>query len=299
MSVRALFATDGSEAATLACAWLQNFPLPAATDVLVATVAAVPDSLAAEVGGAVLDGAREAAETARAALARRWPGARSRVLEGDPRTALLEAADEWRADLVVLGARGLGAFAGLLLGSVSLGVTRNASCPVLVTKGVPRVVRDVVVAIDDSRDSLAAARWLATLELDPAARVRLVAVAEPPRFPSAAPGVLRPQLRTALEDIVRERTARLGRALDAAGRELAGGGVRVEHQVLVGCPGEALVGAIHAARADLALVGARGLGGFGRMLLGSVSEHVLHHAPCPVLVVKGASRREGGAGHPI
>ncbi len=297
MSMRALFATDGSEPATLACAWLQNFPLPAATDVLVVTVAVVPDSLAAGVGGAVLDGAREAAETARAALARRWPGARSRVLEGDPRPALLEAADEWRADLVVLGARGLGSFAGLLLGSVSLGVTRNASCPVLVTKGVPRVVRDVVVAIDDSPDSLAAARWLASLELDPAARVRLVAVAEPPRFPSAAPGVLRPQLRAALEDVVRERAARLEKALDAAGRELADRGVRVEHQVLVGSPGETLVGAIGAARADLALVGARGLGGFGRMLLGSVSEHVLHHAPCPVLVVKGGARREGGGAH--
>ena len=49
--------------------------------------------------------------------------------------AILSAAEEWPADLVVLGARGLGAMAGFLLGSVSLGVARHARCSVLVVKG--------------------------------------------------------------------------------------------------------------------------------------------------------------------
>ena len=41
--------------------------------------------------------------------------------------------------------------------------------------------------------------------------------------------------------------------------------------------------------ADLLVVGSRGSGGFGRLLLGSVSSQTVHHAPCPVMVIPGAA----------
>ena len=60
--------------------------------------------------------------------------------------------------------------------------------------------------------------------------------------------------------------------------------VRIEQEVLEGHPAQLLVTA--AEGADLVVVGSRGHGGFVGMLLGSVSQHVAAHAPCPVLVVR-------------
>jgi nucleotide-binding universal stress UspA family protein len=63
--------------------------------------------------------------------------------------------------------------------------------------------------------------------------------------------------------------------------------VEVERTVVPGGPASSLLDA--AEGADLVVVGRRGLGGFGRLLLGSVSEHVARHAPCPVVVVPTAA----------
>ncbi len=61
--------------------------------------------------------------------------------------------------------------------------------------------------------------------------------------------------------------------------------VEIRAHVLERSPAQALIEA--AEGADLLVVGSRGHGGFTGMLLGSVSQHCVHHAPCPVLVVRG------------
>ncbi len=84
-------------------------------------------------------------------------------------------------------------------------------------------------------------------------------------------------------DQVRDRRAAIAQALVERGRET---GVPVSFLVWEGDPGDQIVSAAEAEHADMVIVGSHGRGTVGRLLLGSVSEHVVRNAPCPVLVVR-------------
>ena len=85
-------------------------------------------------GGGVLPGTwvpeDDAREVLRKTIDEVAPGARALVVEGHPANVLIEASD--RAEMIVIGTRGLGGFRGALLGSVSSAVSQHAKCPVLV-----------------------------------------------------------------------------------------------------------------------------------------------------------------------
>jgi nucleotide-binding universal stress UspA family protein len=68
-------------------------------------------------------------------------------------------------------------------------------------------------------------------------------------------------------------------------------GVTAEFLLWEGDPGDSIAAAAEAEHADLVVVGTRGRSGAERMLLGSVSDHVVRHAECPVLVVRPSKRR--------
>jgi nucleotide-binding universal stress UspA family protein len=84
-------------------------------------------------------------------------------------------------------------------------------------------------------------------------------------------------------DQVRERQEQLAQALVERGRAA---GIDVSFLIWTGDPGDMIVEAAEAEHADMVLVGSHGRGAVGRLLLGSVSEHVVRNAPCPVLVVR-------------
>ena len=289
--MRVLLATDGSDDARTAAAWLSHFPLPAGSRVRVVSVVSIPASAldlptVRDFVGTLREDARRAAEAAQSALAARFPDAEVQVLEGDARQTILRAAEEWPAELVVLGARGLGAVAGFLLGSVSLAVARHAPCSVLVVKGGARGLRGALVAIDGSGHARAAAAFLAGLPLDPAFVVKLVGVVEVPPYPATTPAFASGMVREAIKDIVKERRTALEHAHAGAAAFFEGVVKKVERQVVSGSPVDALVGAATTPSVDLVVVGARGLGALKRLVLGSVSEGVLRHIDRPVLIVK-------------
>jgi nucleotide-binding universal stress UspA family protein len=90
-------------------------------------------------------------------------------------------------------------------------------------------------------------------------------------------------------DQVRERREQLAQALVERGRGL---GIDVSFLVWTGDPGDQIVEAAEAEHVDMVLVGSHGRGAVGRLFLGSVSEHVVRNAPCPVLVVRPRETRQ-------
>lgn len=88
-----------------------------------------------------------------------------------------------------------------------------------------------------------------------------------------------------------EREAHLSKLV----RDARTAGATAEFLVWDGDPGASIAAAAEAEQADLVVVGTRGRSGAGRMLLGSVSDHVVRHAGCPVLVVRPSGRAPDGA----
>jgi nucleotide-binding universal stress UspA family protein len=183
------------------------------------------------------------------------------------------------ADLLVVGARGMGGFKGLLLGSVSHSCLRHARCPVAVVKhrdDPPAAVRTIVVGIDGSRTAEHALAWAAEAARAHRARLAVVHAWHPSVVIPADPYVLT-GLR-GLEEAAQE-------VLDDAVASVDGHGMvdPVEARLVVGTAGRAVLDA--AEDADLVVVGSRQQGPAGSILLGSTSIQVTHHAPCPVVVV--------------
>ncbi|MBI1736793.1 MAG: universal stress protein [Candidatus Rokubacteria bacterium] len=288
--MRILLAIDGSDDARAASESLVEFPLPAPLHLFVVSVVTLPQALVEiapvrTVNEALRAQGRRIVDDARATLAPRFGDVEGRVLEGDPRLEIVDAAERWGAEFIVVGARGLGPFRSAVLGSVSTTVVRHAPCPVLVVKRPVPALRSLVLAVDGSPHSIAAARFVAGLPLDRVSRIRLLAVAEPPRFALATPEVPMPLL-TVFEEELRAREDTLREVLAGIAATLGGKGPAVESTVVVGGPSEEIVAAANEPGVDLVVVGARGLGAIKRLVLGSVSERVLHHATSAVLVVR-------------
>jgi nucleotide-binding universal stress UspA family protein len=225
------------------------------------------------------------------AQGRRWLGeARAAAVEAAPdvivETELVlgaavpvlvrEAAD---ARMIVLGSRGLGGFAQLLVGSTALGTSTCAECPVVVVRGSATEDGPVVVGVDGSISGDAAAGF--AFETAAAWGVPLVAVnawtdfLEPGLYDRTWP---RPEWSRAQEA-----------ELSVLDQSLAGWrekfpDVRVERVVTEDPPVRSL---LHQARkARLLVVGSRGHGLLAGMVLGSTTQALVHHSPCPLAVVR-------------
>jgi nucleotide-binding universal stress UspA family protein len=201
------------------------------------------------------------------------------VIAGDVLTVL--PAESRHAVLLVLGDRRGGGFHGLIAGSVAVRATPQAACPVLVVRGHPRPDGPVVVGADGSPNSAAALEFAA----DEAERrgAELVAL-------HAWNGGDSTELNAGLP-----LTYEFWAGPDEEERVLAESlaGIAAQH------PGLSIHGQVRrgSARrllqelsrsAQLIVVGDRGHGGFGGLLVGSVSQHLVYHAGCPTVVVRPA-----------
>ncbi|MFI1162025.1 universal stress protein [Streptomyces sp. NPDC020801] len=187
------------------------------------------------------------------------------------------------ASLVVVGSRGLSAFGSLLLGSTAVHLAAHGHCPVLVIRGRPDPAGPVLLAVDGSpagaaavefafaeallrgADLLALHVWNTWSERDhqgPGDPLNVVVDVER----------LREEEQRLLDETLSEWQKRCPQ-------------VAVERRLVRSRVRPALVEASQ--DAQLVVAGARGRGGFTGLLLGSVSQALLHHAHCPVAVVRG------------
>ena len=141
---RVLVATDGSEHARAALATAVNFPWPAHTQVRIVAARRTRAEHRRSILLSALDrSADAAAESARRAFSRRWPDVDEVVVDKVPVKGILDEAETFAADVIVIGWRGHGALRRLLMGSVSRAVVRGAKCSVLVVRRGTRVRRIV------------------------------------------------------------------------------------------------------------------------------------------------------------
>ncbi len=202
---------------------------------------------------------------------------------GSPEAAIVRAADEIQATLVVVSSRGTSGIDRLILGSVAARVVRYAHCPVLVAR--PHEKTGKILAATDFSDAAVPAVETAVAEAR-ARGARLTLLHCLDVFPNPAMGwgapfgaslVVPPpdlvdQVRQGATETLRATLQRFG----ADGDTLAP-------------VGEAVTSILDAARtlpADLIVLATRGRTGIRRMVLGSVAEKVIALAPCSVLAVR-------------
>ena len=207
------------------------------------------------------------------------------TLRGRPASAIAEEARAWKADLLVLGNRGHGPIASMVLGSVSAEVVDHAPCPVLVVR--EDTIDSIVFAEDGSAGAARASRVLRTWPILRDLSVDVVSVAETamPWSAGMAAGLYDEVVASYARDV--ELALESTRALaNRSADQLRTAGLTAVPYVLEGDPAHRLVEFARSRPRSLVVVGTRGHGGLARLVLGSVARNVLLHAPGSVLVVR-------------
>ena len=180
-----------------------------------------------------------------------------------------------RDGLLVVGSQGLDALDRFMLGSVSTDLIQHSTCPVLVVKNEAASLRRITLAIDGSDASAKSLAFvLAKVQPDHSTgkggrvpiQVTVIHV---------MPFLKYPELKEAGRRLVEQSAQKLIQA-----------GFTAEAVCQLGKPAEEIMNVAFKHRADLIVMGAKGLGAIARFLLGSVSTRVVQHSSCSVLVVR-------------
>jgi nucleotide-binding universal stress UspA family protein len=229
----------------------------------------------------LLEQARARLAQAASTAAEQGPGlaVQQQLIVGYPAEVL--AAEARRARLLVLGDRGLSRIEGVLVGSTAAAMAAHAACPIVVVRGTEMDqeasrTRPVVVGIDDSSSSESAIGF--AFEAAAARNVPLLAMH------AYADPFAGPRIRNLInwDVIADEETRRLNARLERWVEKFPDVAVR---------PVPAHDRAVHqlialSETAQLVVVGSRGHGQLTGLLLGSVSNALMHKAACPVAVVR-------------
>jgi len=243
-----------------------------------------------------LDAMRRARAAARDGVARTrdiFPEWRieARPCPGPPAASLIDEAIARKADLIVVGSRGKSLLRGMLLGSVSRRVLAHAPCSVRVGRlrkdDQPRSVR-IVLGMDGSHNAHAAARAIASRRWPAGSEVRIVAALDVHLITARATVDLVTG-ESSLRDPGIDARTWIGRICHEVANELGAAGLATSVIVKEDDATAALLGEAESIRSDCIFVGATGLRGLQRFVIGSVSRTVAEHGACSVEVARPAA----------
>jgi nucleotide-binding universal stress UspA family protein len=202
---------------------------------------------------------------------------------------IVKLVEELGIGLVAVGSRGKGRIRRLVMGSVSDSVVRHAHCPVMVVRWKPVVFpAKILLATDASEESRVAATIAADLAQRTGSELHAVHVGKVLTHGAYVgvevgplPGVHQEELDRQAQELLEAEVERMkSTGVDVGVTHLRKG--RADEEVIV---------LAEELGADLVVMGSRGLGGMRRALMGSVSDSVVRHAHCPVLVVREKDQR--------
>ena len=310
--MKLLVAYDGSSCADAAVDDLRRAGLPRSAEVIVLTVADVwlpppPPDQAAEgstpaaakaraQATQALEQARKLAVQARTTVQQRFPTwhVQAEAYADSPAWGIIKRADEWQANLITVGSHGRSALGRFILGSVSQKVLAHARCSVRIArgrKGGQEGPNRLVVGVDGSPDADAAVTTVAARTWPPGSEVRVVAAVDPVMTTAVAFPAL--PVMNWVGEADEDQQAWVRKMVEAAAERLRGAGLTVSSHIVDGDPKLVLTEEAEYWGADCIFVGASGLGGLERFVLGSVSMSVATRSHCSVEVVRVKPPAEG------
>ena len=302
--MRVLVATDLSSHAEDALALVAGLAMPAGSAVRIVHVVEPFPAINALAPAEMLTLAAEGEREIMTELDRKAAMFRERafvvqtaLVIGRPADMIVDEAQRFHADLVVMGSRGRRRVAATLLGSVSAEVVDRAPCPVLVARG--RALTRLILAEDGSEIAAAGADLVTNVPALRALPVHVVSVVDAPfPFTAANSGDAGPSMHAAIQAYydslpsLREATSRI--ASDRS-TKLSAAGVTATAEMREGDAADELIAAATASHADGIVIGSHGRTGVSRLFLGSVARTVLFNAPCSVLIVRAPVAVKNGA----
>src|SRR5215475_315087 len=202
---------------------------------------------------------------------------------GSPATVIIEKADEWDADLIVVGSHGRTALGKFFFGSVSQKVLHEARRSARVARGrieEPDTPVRLVIGVDGSEDAEAAVEAVAARKWPTGSEAHIVSATW------TAPQITSPRMVGPITNWIIEEKARVKKMIAGDIARLTAAGLKTDAVVKEGEPKRLLIAEAESWGADCIFVGARGLGRVERFMLGSVSSAVAARAHCSVEIVR-------------
>lgn len=292
-----LVAVDGSEHSLAAVSFVRDLPVDTIScpECLVTVIEALNP-----LDSASHDAYKAPLIQATKILQERCFQVRNEFILGYPAEIIINYAEENRPDIIVMGAKGLRATLGILLGGVAQQVIEYASSPVLIVRAPYRSLRHILLVIDGSKSSRHAAEYLAGFPLPQNIEITIAHVLPP--SPVLNPGFLmetwslpddmvqgftpidEEELRA--RQIAEEKQGEI--LLSETNRLFKGLSITTKTILLRGDAATEIINYVQPYHVDLIIAGSRGLSQVKGWLLGSVSRKLVHYANCSVLIVKSS-----------